>query len=205
MAVAMGERHTHLHDARLVAVQPLVIARVRELAILAGEREFEGVFDGMVCALFAESLRAIGADEGTIWLLDEQGTSLVPHFNSGPRAATFVRKFRQNLSAGMISMVVATEQPICENRVHQNQQQDKRLDRELGLKTCAMLAIPLYFGGGLRGVITAVQVQAVSSPDPEPPGFSARNLQAFQLTASVISRLVDQQLYTLALGVEAFA
>lgn len=57
-------------------------------------------------------------------------------------------------------MVVATEQPICENQGHQNQQQDPALDRQLQLLTCALLAVPFYFAGELRGVISAVQLQA---------------------------------------------
>ena len=57
-------------------------------------------------------------------------------------------------------MVVATEQPICENQGHQNQQQDPALDRQLQLLTCALLAVPFYFAGELHGVISAVQLQA---------------------------------------------
>lgn len=205
MMGTMGERHTHLHDARLVAVQPLVTARVRELAALAGAGGFEEFFDNTMRALLVENLRAIGAHEGTVWLLDESRTWLIPRFNNGPNAASFVGRFRQSLRSGMISMVVSTEQPICENEVHQNQQQDKTLDRELGLLTCAMLATPLYFGGELRGVLSAVQLKPAVSTAPEPPGFTPQHLEALQLTASVLARLVEQELYTLALGLEAYA
>jgi GAF domain-containing protein len=201
----MGERLTHLHDARLVAVQPLVTARVRELAALAGAGGFEEFFDSTMRALLVENLRAIGAHEGTVWLLDETRSFLVPRFNNGPHAANFVGSFRQSLRSGMISMVVSTEQPICENEVHQNQQQDKALDAHLRLQTCAMLATPLYFGGELRGVLSAVQLKPAGSAAPEPPGFAPQHLEALQLTASVLARLVEQELYTLALGLEAFA
>ncbi len=201
----MGERLTHLHDARLVAVQPLVTARVRELAALAGAGGFEEFFDATMRALLGENLRAIGAHEGTVWLLDETRSFLVPRFNNGPSAANFVGRFHQSLRAGMISMVVATEQPICENDVHRNQQHDKTLDRELALQTCAMLATPLYFGGELRGVISAVQLKSAGSAEPEPPGFTPQHLEALQLTATVLARLVEWELYTLALGLEDFA
>jgi GAF domain-containing protein len=201
----MGDRITHLHDARIVAVQPLVTARVREIAALAGTGGFEEFFDATMCGLLVENFRAIGAHEGTVWLLDESRRFLIPRFNNGPHAATVVGNFRQSLRAGMISMVVSTEQPICENDVHQNQQQDKTLDRELGLLTCAMLAVPLYFGGEMRGVISAVQLKPAAIAAPEPPGFTPQHLEALQLTASVLARLVDQQLYALALGLEDFA
>jgi len=201
----MGDRITHLHDARLLALQPLVTARVRELAGLAGASGFEEFFDATMRALLVENFRAIGAHEGTVWLLDEARTSLIPRFNNGPHAADFVGRFQQSLRAGMISMVVSTEQPICENEVHQNQQQDKTLDRELGLLTFAMLATPLYFGGELRGVISAVQLKPAGSDGPEPPGFTPQHLKALQLTATVLARLVELELYTLALGLEDFA
>jgi GAF domain-containing protein len=201
----MGERQTHLHDGRVVAVRPLVTARARELAASAGAGGFDEIFDAMMRASFTGTLRAIGADEGTVWLLDEGRSVLVPRFNNGPHAGKFVGRFRQTLRAGMISMVVSTEQPICENEVHQNQQQDKTLDRELGLLTCAMLAVPLYFAHELRGVLSAVQLRPADVAAPEPPGFTPQHLDALQLAASVLGRLLDQQLYARALGLEEFA
>lgn len=201
----MGERFALLNDARLHAVQPLVTARVRELAALAGEGGFDEFFDLTMRGLLVSALECVGAHEGTVWLLDESRTVLVPRFNNGPNAATFVGSYRQPLRSGMISMVVSTEQPICENEVYQNQQQDKALDLMLGLLTCAMLATPLYFGGELRGVISAVQLKPAHNHATEPPGFSAEHLEALQLVAAVLSRLVDQQLVALALGLEDFA
>ena len=201
----MRERIPLSHDARLEAVQPIVRERLRELAALAGAGGFEEFFDATMRALLEAALQCVGAHEGTVWLLDETRTHLIPRWNNGPHAARFIGRFRQNLEAGMISMVVSTEQPICENEVHRNQQQDKTLDRELGLVTCAMLATPLYFGGELRGVISAVQVQPADAASDEPCGFTPTQLEALQLTAAVLSRLVDQQLGALALGTEDFS
>jgi hypothetical protein len=65
-----------------------------------------------------------------------------------------------------------------------------------------MLATPLYFAGELRGVISAVQLRKNDSTDPEPPGFTAQDLDALQLTASVLARLVEQQLLSLSIGFE---
>jgi GAF domain-containing protein len=182
-----------------------VTARARELAASAGAGGFDEIFDATLRASFTGTLRAIGAHEGTVWLLDEGRSVLVPRFNNGPHADKFVGRFRQTLRAGMISMVVSTEQPICENEVHQNQQQDKTLDRELGLLTCAMLAVPLYFAHELRGVLSAVQLRPAQGDSPEPPGFTPQHLDALQLAASVLGRLLDQQLYARALGLEEFA
>jgi len=200
----MAERFAQLHDARLLAVQPLVAVRVRELAEQAGAGSFHEFFDGVMLSFLTEAFIHIGAHEGTVWLLDEERTHLVPRFNNGPQAESFVGSYRQNLSSGMISMVVSTEQPICENDVHLNEQQDKKLDTALGVLTCSMVATPLYFGGELRGVISAVRLKPTREA-AEPPGFSPEQLEQLQLTAAILSGLVDRQLLALALGLEDFA
>lgn len=201
----MGDRQTLLQDARLVAVQSLVTTRVKELATLAGNGAFGEFFDATMRATFVAALRTMGAHEGTVWLLNESRTEQIPRFNNGPNARNFVGIFRQPLRSGMISMVVSTEQPICENDVIRNQQHDASLDQELGLQTCAMVAVPFYFAGELRGVLTAVRLKPAATSEPEPPGFAPQNLETLQLTASVLGRLLEQQLYTLALGLEDYA
>ena len=198
----MGERLTVLNDDRLDHVRPIVRAHLRELAARAGAGAFEEFFDGTMRALLMDRFLAIGAHEGTVWLLEESRKYLIPRFNTGPNAASFVGQFRQSVSSGMISMVVSTELPLCENEVGKNQQQDKSLDEMLGLQTCAMLATPLYFAGELRGVISAVQLRAPHSTAPEPPGFSPQHLDALQLTAAVLARLIEQALLSLAIGFE---
>jgi GAF domain-containing protein len=65
-----------------------------------------------------------------------------------------------------------------------------------------MVATPLYFGGELRGVISAVQLRAPDADSPEPPGFSPQHLETLQLTATVLARLVEQQLLSLAIGLD---
>jgi GAF domain len=200
----MAGRLTVLTDDRLDSLRPIIDARVKAAAELVSEGAFEEFFDRTMCGQLVEALARAGAHEGTVWLLDRTRSYLIPRFNSGPKADTFVGSFKQSLRAGMISMVVATEQPICENEVHQNRQQDKTLDQKLGLWTCAMLAVPFYFAGELRGVISAVQLQSAGAATPEPPGFTAENLGTLQLAASVLSRMIEHQLMSLALGREEF-
>jgi hypothetical protein len=199
----MAGRLTVLNDDRLDVLRAVVEARVKMAAQMVGETAFEEFFDGTMRTHLVKAIAAARAHEGSVWLLDETRSCLVPRFNSGPHAASFVGSFRQDLRSGMISMVVATEQPICENQVHQNQQQDPALDRQLQLLTCAMLAVPFYFAGELRGVISAVQLKE-SADAPEPPGFTAENLDTLQLGAEVLSRIVEHQLLSLALGREDF-
>ena len=127
---------------------------------------------------------------------------LIPRFNTGPNAASFVGQFRQSVRAGMISMIVSTELPLCENDVAKNQQQDKSLDQKLGLQTCAMLATPLYFAGELRGVISAVQLRAPGAEAPEPPGFSRSISSPATDRRVLLPRSIEQQLLSLAIGLD---
>lgn len=200
----MAGRLTVLTDDRLDVLRPVIDARVKAAADLVGEAAFDEFFDRTMRAQLVEALASADAHEGTVWLLDQTRSFLVPRFNSGPNAERFVGSFRQSLRSGMISMVVATEQPVCENDVLKNEQRDQTLDRKLQLITCAMLAVPFYFAGELRGVISAVQLKPAASTAPEPPGFTGENLNTLQLAASVLSRMIEHQLMSLALGREEF-
>lgn len=174
---------------------------MRETAAMLDDEPFHEFFDSSMQAYATEAFRQLGADEGTVWLLDGLRTCLIPRFNSGPRAESFVDIYRQDLRTGMISMVVATQQPICENEVQHNRRQDKTLDERLDLETGAMLAVPFYFVGELRGVISCVQLKG-SRNSAEPRGFSAEDLRRLQLTTGVLSKLIEHRLVSLCFGLE---
>ena len=182
-------------------MRPALEMQLRETASLLEDEPFEDFFDSSMRALLVDGFSLVGADEGTVWLLDATREFLLPRFNSGPRADSFVGSYRQSLRTGMISMVVATEQPICENDMRANQRQDKTLDQRLQLETAAMLAVPLYYVGELRGVISCVQLQEPGD-ETRSRGFSMENLRRLQLTSGVLSRLIEHRLLTLCLGLE---
>jgi hypothetical protein len=190
-------------DPRLPELRAILRARVRDAAGAIGGDEFDVFFDAVMRDVLVDALRRAGADEGTVWLLDAARAHLVPRFNSGPRAAEFVGKFQQSLRAGMISMVVATEQPICENDLHQNHQQDPSLDRKLGLRTCAMIAVPFYFASDLRGVLSGVCLRPACGGE-EPRGFTPEALGILQRAALVLSRLMDHRLWMHCLEMETW-
>ena len=193
---------TVLPDERLVALRPGLMAALRDAAREVSGEVFAEFFDAAMRSLLVESFGRAGADEGTVWLLNAERITLVPRFNSGPHAERFVGAFRQSVRAGMIGMVAATEQPICENEVCKNEWQDRTLDEQLQLRTGAMLAVPFYFFGELRGVISCVQFQ---SADSAPAGFSGEHLHDLQLTAGVLSRLIEHRLLALCLGLDCLA
>ena len=189
-----------LPDVRLSAVRGIVAQRMEEVALDLAEGAFEEFFTRTMRGALLDGFARAGAHEGTVWLIDASEQFLIPRFNNGPNAGNFVGRFRQSLQSGMVGMVVATQQPICENRAHLNAIHDPRLDHELGLVTTAMIAVPLYFAHQLRGVISAVQIRPDKSEAPDPPGFSPRDLGQLQLTAEILERLIEHELLTLSIG-----
>ncbi len=178
----------------------------RQLRTAAGRvsEEFSEYFDRIILETVASGLDHATADEGTIWLIDPEREVLLPVFNSGPNAAKFVGNYRQSLRSGMISMVVATEQPIYENDVHWNRQQDRTLDSQLGVQTTAMIACPFYFAGELRGVLSGVQLRQAEPASKDGNGFTWENLQVLQRTAVVLGRLIEHRLLSRVLGTEGW-
>ena len=191
-----------LADGRVLALRPHLLAAIEEAAREVCGGAFGEFFDGTMRGVLVEAFERAGAHEGTVWLLDAERTALIPRFNSGPQAAQFVGTFRQSLRAGMIAMVAATEQPVCENEVCFNARQDRTLDERLNVRTWAMIAVPLHFAGGLRGVISCVKI---AGDGPPPPGFTASHLGGMQRAAAVISRLMEHRLFALCLGLEEAA
>ncbi len=133
-------------------------------------------------ASFSKSLQilfgTISAHEGTLWLLNDRMECLVPAWNSGPNANAFVGNFRQPLTSGLISLVCITGQAICENEVYQHAGQDPRLDQQLGVKTCSMIAVPVLVDGEVKGIVSCVRLKPAEKDVPDPLPFSADDLRA---------------------------
>jgi len=194
---------TFLPDERFAALQSALEQRVASMCDSIAPAHFCEFLDPLMRMVFTQGIRRVGAHEGTIWLLDDEHENLVAALNSGPCADTFVGQFKQPLSSGMISMVCASEQPVCENEVYQSQLHDKTLDRTLRVLTCAMIAVPLYFARQLQGVVSAVILKPADDAVPDPPGFSAENLREVQLMTDVLTRLIDHRLLAMAVGWES--
>lgn len=140
---------------------------------------------------FSQSLQilfgAVSAHEGTLWVLSDEMECLVPAWNSGPNAKEFVGKFRQPLTSGLISLVCITGQAICENEVYQHAGQDPRLDQQLGVKTCSMIAVPVRVGGEVKGIVSCVRLKPAGENIPDPPPFSTGDLRAVMKAVESLS------------------
>jgi GAF domain len=145
-----------------------------------------------ISTILRNAFSSVHADEGTIWLLDENQEALVPVWSSGPYGERFVGIHRQPLTAGLMSLICVTEQAICENAVYQNAQQDPTLDRRLGVLTCAMIAVPLRFHDAIHGGVSCVRLKPANTSAPEPPPFSTTDLALVTDAVRKVERLIEE-------------
>jgi hypothetical protein len=198
----MTTRLNLLPDPRFEALQRDLHGLLQAAAELVDRATFGDLFDPLMRATLQIGFAGAGAHEGTVWLVDRAQENLVPVFNTGPDAETFLRDVRgQPLSSGLISGVFRREQAFCENHVHRHAQHDKSVDRAVGLVTAAMIAVPFYFAQRIRGVVSCVQLVAPDAPAAdEPPGFSLESLGYVRHASEVLTRLVDHALLGALVG-----
>ena len=137
-----------------------------------------------------------------VWIADEDG--LDPVFN-GPRTDRLAEGYRQPIKTGRnegtVSMVYERGQFFAEPRVGEESGPDKVIDRLLGIETRSLMASPLYFGSGLRGVVSAIRFTfAGQSSAVEPEPFSVDDVEHFECMVSVLGRLMDEVLVSRALS-----
>lgn len=199
-------RANFLPEPRFVPLRPALQEHLSKLGAAVRPENFLSICDEMLLKLLKESFQRIQADEGSIWLLDAEKQNLIATYNSGSRSEEIVG-FKQPITRGIISLVVASEHPFVENNVYKNDKQDKSLDKKLGKLTYAMIAVPLYFLNEVRGVISCVQLQdfkmeegKVVPQEPTPPGFRPPELDTVQTMAAVVRDLIDYRLLGTAIG-----
>lgn len=196
---------TVVPEERFTALRSSVQARLKSAATMACSEVFRSLLDPGIKGLLNAAFEHSGAHEGTVWLLNTAREALVPRYNTGTRASEFVGRYHQPLTTGLVSLVFHTEQPLCENGVYRSAQHDKTLDMQLGLHTCAMIAVPLSFCGEVRGVLSCVQIKTAGSHMPDPEGFTAEHLREVQLIGAAVGRLLEGKLLQLCLGMEGEA
>jgi hypothetical protein len=143
-----------------------------------------------VTEVLASSFSNVEADEGTLWLLDTEQEKLVPVWNSGCSARQFVGHYWQPLDSGLISLACVAEQPLCENSVYENADQNRTLDLHLAKLTCAMIAVPLRLSGGTSGVVSCVRLKN-SRLQPDPPAFSVEDLAVINRAVHHVQQKID--------------
>ncbi len=199
-------RANFLPEQRFVALRPALQEYLAKLGAAITPENFLSICDEMVRKLLTDTFARISADEGSIWLLDSEKQHLVVAYNSGPNTEK-IMGFKQPVSQGIVSLVVASEHAFVENQVYKNAKHSKTLDTKLHKTTYAMIAVPFYFLNEVRGVISCVQLLDVTveggqaaATGETPSGFGPPELNAIQTIAAVVRDLIDYRLLGTAVG-----
>lgn len=189
----MAARLNILPDERFAPLRGALEERLAAVGSSIRPENFSALCDGMIRYVLEQSFHKAGAHGGLIWLLDESKEYLIPAFGVGPVSERLVLQHQQPVREGIVSMVMMSEQPFCENEVYKNAHHSKRVDEKLQLLTYAMIVVPFYFLRQCRGVISCVKVQ--TAPDKPPPdGFGIDDLRTVQRAAAVLTELIDYRL-----------
>lgn len=204
----MTPRLSLLPDPRFAPFRGALRERIDESLGALEPADFGALLDPLMRSVLEQGFAAAGADEGMIWL--ERGGNLFVAYRSvadpDGLVGTFCQPVRRGTAdeggrrPGLVSGVYLHEQPFCENEVDRHAEQDSTLDRRLGVRTTAMIALPLYFAEARRGVVSCVQLLREGEPRPE--GFGPGSLAAVQLATETLSRLLDHRLLGVATGLD---
>jgi hypothetical protein len=207
----LNTRLNILPDPAFLDLKSVLSERLERIAGGLQPEQFASLLDPLMRQTIEHGFSEAGADEGTVWLLDQAGEFLVPAWNTGPHAEKLVGKFKQPLNAGLICMVFSSEQPFLENEVWKNSRQSKLLDSMLEVRTNAMIAIPFYFLRACRGVISCVKLNKLgaesarsasgtTSASGATNGFRPEHLEQVQRATAILSQLVELKLLSCTIG-----
>ena len=143
--------------------------------------------------LLRDAVKSVEADDGALWLVDDVARELRPRFSIGEHSNVLLNEIRQPLSSGLISMVFFTENSICEAEVGRRSESCPEVDSRLGLKTKAMIAIPVFFAQRCRGVFSAVLFDKAGGIRRK-NAFLPADFEALSQAAALWSELMDSQI-----------
>lgn len=135
-------------------------ARLREMIArsiaLLTPVEARGLITPLMADSFADTLRTIGADGGTLWLSCPREAALEAVFN--PLEPEIAGK-RQPLVSGVISLVLGTGEAFLVTDLTTDERYSPAIDHAMGRTTRSMIAVPFAPAGETRGVLTAVRFE----------------------------------------------
>ncbi len=143
---------------------------------------------GLAEEMLRRSAHQVGAKDAALWLASE--SHLIPLIGVGPNSEGFLGNFQQPLSEGLISLVHASGQGLCENAISENPQHSALLDHQLGIRTESMIALPLAVLGRPIGVITCVHTRTAGSDEPI-ERFDLQAMAEFEFATACIARFIE--------------
>jgi hypothetical protein len=181
-------QHHFLPSAQFKQLGPELEREMRQFGReLDQGNELQALLDPLMRRLFDQCRIAMGADSGAIWLANNERTRLAISYDA-PRED--LAGLEVPIGSGIISLVLASEQGLCEAGAYRHARHDKSLDQRLGRVTSSMVACPFYISGELRGVLSFVKWKSHEA-DPDPPPFQAVELIRTQQLSAELERLLN--------------
>jgi sigma-B regulation protein RsbU (phosphoserine phosphatase) len=134
---------------------------------------------GMVMNILSTALKAVGSENGSILLLDEDTEELVFVAVVGERQKELA-DFRIPADSGVAGWVRTNKKPTLVQDVRKDNRWISAVDQSIGFHTQSLMAVPLVMGERVLGVMEVVN--ALSEDH-----FTDKDLNLLQLTARLAS------------------
>ncbi len=179
-----------VRDPELSGMSARLTECVRKSLEILHPAEAVGLITPTLSEIFADLLVYAGADGGTLWMLCPGAGALEAVFN--PLEPEIAGK-RQPLVSGIVSLVLATGEPVCVSGVPDHRSHSPAIDLALGKTTHGMIAVPFVLAGTVRGVLTAVRLTG-NAP------FGETETRIIARFAEILASLMVQNLTARILG-----
>jgi hypothetical protein len=179
---------------------PAIEERVTQFASLIRAANLQEFLDPLMIRMIHDCFRDAGAHEGVIWLLDTAKQNLLCAHQVGP-ASSRLLSFRIPVDSGIAGMVLATQQPFCENHLGANPSTASKLDEALSRVVCSRILVPFFISGLMRGVVACYRTKP-DHASPDPAGFEPEGVEEVTLLSRLLGRLLDHKLLCAAIGVD---
>ena len=188
-----------LPEPRVAPLAAAIEDRVDQFAALIRASNFAEFLDPLMKRMIIDCCRDAGAHEGVIWFLDAERQNLLCAWQVGPQSER-LNRFKLPLDSTISGMVIAMQQPFCENHLGQNRAAASRLDEQLKAVVCGRILVPFMIAGKMRGIVAAYQTKPTEEA-PEPSGFDAFAVEEISLLSRLLGRLMEHKLLCAATGV----
>jgi hypothetical protein len=190
-----------LPDPRVAPLVPAIEERVAQFAAFIRASNLREFLDPLMQRLIVDCFNDAGAHEGVIWMLDPEQKHLHSALQLG-KASRNLKGIPWPVDANISGMVLAMQQPFCENNLAQNRAAASLLEEKMGVIICSRILVPFFIAERMRGVVACYRTKpTLDAPDPE--GFETDAVEEMSLLARLLGRLLDHRLLCSAVGMEA--
>ncbi len=178
---------------------PSIEERMAGFAAYIRASNFREFTDPLMQRFIVDCYRDAAAHEGVIWMLDTEQKNLLCAVQLGKASRNLVN-FRMPVDAGISGMVLALQQPFCENNLSENRAAASMLEERMGVVICSRILVPFFIAEKMRGVVACYRTKTTLE-EPDPPGFETDAVEEMSLLARLLGRLFDHKLLCAAVGI----